>query len=46
MPLGKIKIIVAATIIVAVYLFAAIAVLRERNSANLYECPLCGQLVR
>jgi len=48
MPLEKIKIVIAAFIIVAIYLFVAMVLFKEQadQRANLYECPLCGQLVK
>jgi hypothetical protein len=48
MPLEKIKVVVAALIIVAIYLFVAGLLFKEQvdQRANLYECPLCGQLVK
>jgi hypothetical protein len=48
MPLEKIKTVVAALIIIAIYLFVAGLLFKEQvdQRANLYECPLCGQLVK
>ena len=48
MPLEKIKTVVAVFIIVAIYLFIAGLLFKEQvdQRANLYECPLCGQLVK
>lgn len=48
MPLEKIKVVIAALIIVAIYLFIAGLLFKEQvdQRANLYECPLCGQLVK
>ena len=48
MPLEKIKTVVAVLIIVAIYLFIAGLLFKEQvdQRANLYECPLCGQLVK
>ena len=48
MPLEKIKTVVAVFIIVAIYLFVAGLLFKEQvdQRANLYECPLCGQLVK
>jgi hypothetical protein len=48
MPLEKIKTVVAVLIIVAIYLFVAVVLFKEQadQRANLYECPLCGQLVK
>ena len=48
MPLEKIKTVVAVLIVVAIYLFIAGLLFKEQvdQRANLYECPLCGQLVK
>ena len=48
MPLEKIKVVIAVLIIVAIYLFIAGLLFKEQvdQRANLYECPLCGQLVK
>jgi hypothetical protein len=48
MPLEKIKVVIAAVIIIAIYLFVAGLLFKEQmdQRANLYECPLCGQLVK
>jgi hypothetical protein len=48
MPLEKIKTVIAVLIIVAIYLFIAGLLFKEQmdQRANLYECPLCGQLVK
>ena len=48
MPLEKIKVVIAVLIIVAIYLFIARVLFKEQvdQRANLYECPLCGQLVK
>ena len=48
MPLEKIKTVVAVLIIVAIYLFVAGLLFKEQmdQRINLYECPLCGQLVK
>jgi hypothetical protein len=48
MPLEKIKIVIATIIIIAIYLFVAGLLFKEQvdQRANLYECPLCGQLVK
>lgn len=48
MDTRKIKTAIAAAIIILIYLIAASIVFREQveQRVNLYECPLCGQLVR
>lgn len=48
MPLEKIKVVIATIIIIAIYLFVAGLLFKEQvdQRANLYECPLCGQLVK
>lgn len=48
MPSEKIKTVVAVLIIIAIYLFVAVVLFKEQagQRANLYECPLCGQLVK
>ena len=44
----KIRLFIATVIIVAIYIFVAGLLFKEQmdQRANLYECPLCGQLVR
>lgn len=44
----KIRLVIATAIIVVIYLFVAGLLFKEQmdQRANLYECPLCGQLVR
>lgn len=48
MPLEKIKVVIAAATIIAIYLLIAGFLFKEQvdQRANLYECPLCGQLVK
>lgn len=48
MPLEKIKVVIAAVIIIAIYLFIAGLLFKEQvnQRINLHECPLCGQLVK
>ena len=48
MDARKIKTAIAAAIIILIYLITASIVFREQveQRANLYECPLCGQLVK
>lgn len=48
MPLEKIKTVIAVLIVIAIYLFIAGVLFKEQmdQRANLYECPLCGQLVK
>jgi len=48
MPNQKLKTIAAALVIIGIYLYVAIILATEQadKRANLYECPLCGQLVQ
>ena len=48
MPTQKIKTIAAAVVIIGIYLVVIYILAREQadKRANLYECPLCGQLVK